>query len=349
MSSANRREMLGRMAGIAGAGLTAASLVRAQAPAVVVTPAPGPVPTWGTELRKLAPSIYAYQQAGGPGSLNQGVSNAGVIVGDDNILVIDSLGAPLHAKSFIAAIRRVEPAKPFGRIVITHHHGDHVMGLPFFPAMEIVAHDYCRKAMLALTFPAPTWEKREGWAEGGEPRKIVAPVTTFTDRTTYYYGNTEVQFITMAPAHTYGDVVAYLPQYKILFAGDIAFHWVAPFLNNGHATRWVEFVNKILAMDVDVIVPGHGPIAGKREIAAMAEYLTMLKGEARLRFNAGMSAGRACADIKLGKFESWIGAQDRMPLNIVRLYAEFAGTLAPETDTEGVRKATEEFNQIKAR
>jgi len=344
----NRRELLGQMAGVAGAGLALTSQARAQTPPTVVTPAPGPVPAWDTELRKLASNVYAYQQAGGPGKLNQGVSNAGLIVGEDRLLVIDTLGAPLHAKSFIAAIRKVEPSKPFGRIVITHHHQDHIVGLPFFPPAEIVSHDYCRQAMLALTFPGPTWEKREGWAEGGEPRKVIPPVTTINDRTTYYYGNTEVQLITMAPAHTYGDVVAYLPQYKLLFAGDIAFHWVAPFLNNGHATKWAEFVDKILDMDVDVIVPGHGPIGGKREIAAMKEYLTTLKGEARLRYNAGMSAGRACADIKLGKFESWIGAQDRMPLNIVRLYAEFSGTLSPATDNEGVRKATEEFTALKA-
>jgi cyclase len=348
-TNTNRRQMLGRMAGIAGAGLAAASLTQAQAPAVV-TPATGSIPTWDTELRRLAPNVYAYQQGGGPGKLNVGVSNAGIIVGEDSILVIDSLGAPLHAKNFIAAVRKMEPTKRFGRMVLTHHHGDHIFGLPSFPSMEIVAHEYCRQAMLAIPVPPGSkWEKREGWAEGGEERRIVAPVTTINDRTTYYYGNTEVQVITMAPAHTYGDVVVYLPQYKILFAGDIAFHWVAPFLNNGHATKWVEFADKILGMEVDVVVPGHGPIGGKREIAAMSEYLTMLKGEARLRYNAGMSAGRACADIKLGKFEGWIGAEDRMPLNIVRLYAEFSGTLAPSTDTEGVRKATEEFNTLKAR
>jgi cyclase len=102
-------------------------------------------------------------------------------------------------------------------------------------------------------------------------------------------------------------------------------------------------------MDVDVIVAGHGPIGTKKEIADTKQYLEMLKGEARLRFNAGMTPGRAAADIKLGRFASWIGAQDRMPMNLVRLYAEFNGTLTPALDAEGVRKATEEFNAIKAK
>ena len=137
MKAMTRRGWAGQ---VAGAGVAAASLLRtsplrAQAAAVIV-PATGPVPTWNTELRKLAPNVYAYQQAGGPGKLNQGVSNAGIVVGEDSILVIDSLGAPLHAKNFIAAIHKVEPSKPFGRMLITHHHGTTSSAYRFFRAWK---------------------------------------------------------------------------------------------------------------------------------------------------------------------------------------------------------------------
>src|SRR6185369_7545048 len=64
-------------------------------------------PTWETELKALAPGVYAYIQAGGPGRDNASVANAGIVVGDDGVLVIDTLTAPLHAKAFISAIRRV--------------------------------------------------------------------------------------------------------------------------------------------------------------------------------------------------------------------------------------------------
>jgi hypothetical protein len=101
------------MARSAGASLSAIGYVRAQTPTGTM-PLMGSVPPWNTELKKLAPGVYAYQQEGGPGKLNVGMSNAGVIVGEDSLRVIDSLGAPVHAKSFIAAIRREEPIKPFG-------------------------------------------------------------------------------------------------------------------------------------------------------------------------------------------------------------------------------------------
>ena len=65
------------------------------------------MPSWNNELRELAPGVYAYVQAGGPDLSARGVSNAGLIVGDDHVMVLDATGAPLHAKSFIAAARQV--------------------------------------------------------------------------------------------------------------------------------------------------------------------------------------------------------------------------------------------------
>src|SRR5215510_13203224 len=95
-----------------------------------VTPTPPRVdarfplpPTWETELREVAPNVYAYIQAGGPGRDNASVANAGIVVGDDGVLVIDTLTAPLHAKRFIAALRTITD-KPFRHVVYTHHHGD---------------------------------------------------------------------------------------------------------------------------------------------------------------------------------------------------------------------------------
>jgi glyoxylase-like metal-dependent hydrolase (beta-lactamase superfamily II) len=78
-------------------------------------------------LRRLAPDIYAYTQASGPGVDNASLSNAGLIVGPESMLAIDTLGPPVHAKAFRAAATQAT-GKPFGRVVNTHHHRDHTNG-----------------------------------------------------------------------------------------------------------------------------------------------------------------------------------------------------------------------------
>src|SRR5215468_10481901 len=92
-------------------------------------PRPNPnfpqVPTWNTELRELAPNVYAYIQAGGPGRDNVSISNAGVIIGDNQLMVIDALAAPMLARRFVEAIRKTSD-KPFRHLINTHHHSDHV-------------------------------------------------------------------------------------------------------------------------------------------------------------------------------------------------------------------------------
>jgi glyoxylase-like metal-dependent hydrolase (beta-lactamase superfamily II) len=136
MHQLSRRQLIG--------ALGAASILKGQASNSYTQ-----VPSWKTEMRQLAPNIFAYVQTGGPGMLNQGVSNGGLIAGDDHVMAIDSLGAPLQSKAFLAAIQKTAPGKPIRRVLITHHHGDHIWGLPFFPPAEILSHPYCREAMLA--------------------------------------------------------------------------------------------------------------------------------------------------------------------------------------------------------
>lgn len=302
-------------------------------------------PTWETELKEIAPNVYAYIQAGGPGRDNASVANAGIVVGDDGVLVIDTLTAPLHARTFIAAIRKVTD-KPFRHVVYTHHHGDHINGAQFFDGATIVGHPYCR-AEVVKQVPGPAlWAKRDGWADGTEPRRILPPAITSDQKLTYHYGRTIVELLPMVPAHTYGDIVVYLPEHKVLFAGDIAFFYVAPWCQNAHPSKWIDTCEAIERMDVQTIVAGHGPLGTKSELADMRGYLTLLKGEARKRYDTKVPAGRAAADIRLGKYDNWIGPE-RIVMDVQRFYAEFAGTLTPDVDVEGIRRATEEYNSTR--
>lgn len=350
----NRRQAIGRVASIGAGALAAWRGLDAASPGAQSGPPPNPAvpdprfplpPTWETELREIAPGVHAYVQAGGPGRDNVSISNAGIIVGDSGVMVIDALAAPMHAARFVTAIRRVTD-RPFRHLINTHHHSDHVGGNQYFEPADIVGHPYCRAEVVKMAATAaPLWAKREGWADGTEPRKVLPPATTVDGKMTYYYGRNIVEVFPMVPAHTYGDLVVYLPQHGILFAGDIAFYYVAPFCQNAHPSNWISVCEQIDAMAVTTIVPGHGPLGGKGELAEMKEYLVVLKREARLRYDARMTAGAAAADIRMGKFDNWIGPE-RIIMDTVRFYDEFAGTLVPDVNVRGNERATEEYNAI---
>lgn len=337
----DRREAL-RLCGPAGVALWSA--FRASAAGAQAFP---PIPSWNTELRQLVPNVYAYTQASGPGINNASLSNAGVIAGPEGLLAIDTLGPPVHAKAFRRAAMTATK-KTFTRVVNTHHHRDHTNGNCFFAPAEIVAHAYCREATIEGGIPARPYEDRPEWQEGMNELKLAPATTTLTSKTTYRYGDLVVELIPNAPAHTWGDVMVYLPQHRILFAGDILFYYVTPPAHNGHITKWIDAIDVVNRMDVDVIVPGHGPIGTKKELAETRAYLELVANELRKRHAIGMSPGRAAADINLGRFEQWTNPE-RNAWNAVRVYAELDGKLTPDTDTAAQNAAVAEYTALRAK
>lgn len=340
----SRRDLL-RLAGRAGVGLLTSDLCATAARGSSQVAGRWPqIPRWNTELRPLAPGVYAYTQATGPGVNNSSLSNAGVIVGPDGVLAIDTLGPPVHAKAFRAAAIKAT-GRPFTRVVNTHHHRDHTNGNCFFAPAEIVAHEFCRQATVDAGIPARPYEDRPEWQADIQELTLAPATTTFTGTRMYRYGEIEVELISMAPAHTWGDVVVYLPRQRILFAGDIAFYYVTPPAHNGHITKWIDAIDRIMAMNVDVIVPGHGPVGSKKELADTRAYLELMAREVRKRWAAGMRPGQAAADIDIGRFVNWTNPE-RNAWNAVRLYAEFNGTITPAADTAAHNQAAEEYMRL---
>jgi cyclase len=317
----------------ASAMLAAPVIARAQAPAI---------PAWKTEFRRMAPNVYAFIRGGGPGIDNASMSNAGVIVGPENVTLVDALGPPIHAKELRQAVQSVTE-KRVTRIINTHFHRDHTNGDYLFAPAEVVMTPATRDLLQAI--PPHPYDTRPEWQDGMGDLKLVMPTTLITNDITYMYGDLEVRVLSPGAAHTFGDLMVYLPQHKLLFAGDVAFFYVSPALHTSNPEHWLEVCDRIQKMDVDVIVPGHGPVGGKRDLAEMVEYVKLMQSEIRRGYDAGKSPGRAAAEARKGRFANWTN-QDRWAWAAVRLYADWKGAIRPEQDAAGQEKAIAEYNAI---
>ena len=158
--------------------------------------------------------------------------------------------------------------------------------------------------------PKPAnWAKRENWAEGTEEFKLTLPNQTYSDKLTYYDDETPVELIYLGPAHTDGDTLVYLPKQKILFAGDIGVFGVTPLNGSGYVAGLIKTCDKILAMDAETIVPGHGPVGGKPELAEMRDYFVLIQREGKKRFDSGMSISAPYSSNNVMQYRSDISRQ----------------------------------------
>jgi cyclase len=283
---------------------------------------------WKHGMTEVGPKVFAWIQASGiDPEGDTGISNSGLIVGKDGAVAVDALMVPSMTRRLVAAIKKVT-TKPVARLINTHHHLDHTGGNRYFRGATIISTEKCREALAAGFPPLPLLQRfMPRFADEFPSLRVVLPSVTFQDRMALYDGTREIQlWHPGTPGHTVGDAVVYLPKEKIVFAGDLAFHWVTPLAFQGHVGQWIKAVDRLLEFDADVIVPGHGAIGTKRELGLVRDYLTLVRREARKRFDAGMSPEDAARDIKLGPFRAWCDAERIVP-NVMRCYQEFRNEL----------------------
>lgn len=282
--------------------------------------------SWKTGMREVGPRVFAYVQATG----ETGISNAGLIVGADGATAVDALMVPSMTRRLVAAIRRTT-RKKIDALVNTHHHLDHTGGNRFFRGAAIVATEKCRAALAPGFPPVPLLQRfMPAFAREFPLLKLQLPTVTFEDRLVIHDGEREIHLWHPGqPAHTAGDATVFLPKERVLFAGDLAFHYVTPLAFQGHVGNWIRAADRVLEFEADVIVPGHGPIGTKKDVRLMRDYLALVRREAKTRFDAGLSAEAAASDIKLGAYASWREAERILP-NVMRCYQEFRN----ETDRD---------------
>lgn len=282
-------------------------------------------PQWASGMFELADGVFAYIQPNGPQG-NAGWSNAGLIVGDDYCAVVDTLGTNSMQAGFVEAIRKVTH-KPVSRVLLTHHHTDHVLGVQRFLPACVIAHRACRHNMAAAgQGMVSRWAaKRPHFAPDLDGVRMVLPDLTFDDRVTLHVGPHDVVFFHPGVAHTDGDAAALLPASKVLFAGDLFFNRVCPAAFAGSLHGWMEAVEHLLQLDVHTYVPGHGPVSGKADLGRMLNYLQLISTHARDGYASGAPAAEVAASMPLGELREWADTEERLLEDVQRAYAELAG------------------------
>ena len=270
-----------------------------------------------------------------------GWSNAGLVTDGSESMIVDTLFDLVTTATMLEEMQRVAPdiSHHVDVLVNTHANGDHCHGNELVPTKRIIASTAAAAEMHELP-PENLAALMEIFAEDqsalGRYLRLAfgsfefggitftPPTETFDRSLSVTVGDLDVELIEVGPAHTAGDVLVHVPARNVVFTGDILFIEGTPIIWAGPVGNWIGACDRIAAMDA-VTVPGHGPITDGAGVAAVRDYLTHIRDEARVRFDGGMSVDDAVRDIDLGPFADW-SEPERLFIIMTSLYREFGST-----------------------
>ncbi len=286
-------------------------------------------------LADLGGGSWAWLQPDG----GWGWSNAGLITdGDANLLVDTLFDLDLTGEMLDAMRASVPAAKRIERLVNTHANGDHCNGNELVRDAEIIASTACAEEMAHEDPKGMAAMKRQAKDMGDLGEFFLhcfgafdfdgitqtPPTRTFDGHLEIAVGDKSVDLIQVGPAHTRGDTLVHVPKDSVVFTGDILFIEGHPIMWAGPVGNWIAACERILALNPELVVPGHGPITDATGVRAVRDYLSYIRDEARARFDAGLTATEAARDINLDDYDSW-GDAERIAVNVATLYREFSG------------------------
>jgi cyclase len=295
--------------------------------------------TYEKGLQEVGDGLYAYLQPDG----GWGWSNAGLVVDDGRSLLVDTLYDLPLTEQMLSAMRRAIPAAAqIDTLVNTHANGDHCYGNQLVGGARIVASAQTAAEMIELppAAMAALVEQAPNMGELGaffldcfgkfdfNGIELTLPQETFVGELSVRVGNRELKLIEVGPAHTRGDTLVHAPAERVLFSGDILFSQAHPIAWAGPVSNWIAACERILDLDVEVIVPGHGPLAGLDHVRELKAYFEYLYEEARRTHGEGMTPLQAAGAISMRRWADW-GEGERLVVNIANIYAELSGDQEP--------------------
>jgi phosphoglycerate dehydrogenase-like enzyme/glyoxylase-like metal-dependent hydrolase (beta-lactamase superfamily II) len=300
--------------------------------AAVAAPADDDLPKMKfNDVKEVAPGVFFRYSAisATDKTVQFGGSNNIWVVFDDYVVVIDA-NFPKEAADVIEAVKKTTD-KPIRYVLDTHHHGDHAYGNAVFAkaGASIVAQANCMK-----------WLRDKGGAEfaaagkGPDGRKDVAdsslkvPNVVFDDKLVLDDGKQRVEFLFLGHAHTPGDAVAYLPKHKILCTGDACVNGAFNFMGHADSASWIRALERMQQLDVKMVCPGHGPVAGKDLFEKQKRYFVDLRDFVKKGIDAGKDADALVKDVDFPWYKEWTGVQPT-EANVQFVYDELTGRVAP--------------------
>ncbi|MFE4369709.1 MBL fold metallo-hydrolase [Streptomyces sp. NPDC056835] len=280
-----------------------------------------------------------------------GWSNAGLVAGAGESLLVDTLFDLAMTREMLDGLRPLTGDNPIRTVVNTHANGDHWYGNELVADAQIIASRATAdematsgpdlvKGLLTQTGPVGRFARHifepfdfSGITPTGATR-------TFDNELALDVGGIEVQLINMGPAHTGGDTVVFVPSERVLYAGDLLFIGGTPISWAGPVSNWITACDRMLALEPELVVPGHGPVIAASGIHQVRDYLTWVQAEARARHEKGMTPEDAMRDINLGRFAD-LDERGRIAQNILAVYYELDPTLERVDTREVFRRIAE--------
>ena len=273
--------------------------------------------TPGTEIVELEAGVYA--------RLHEGLTNAGIIIGDDSVLVIDSLRVPSFARDLIQDVKTITE-KPIEFVIDTHSHWDHSWGNEEFPEATIIGHKNCYAEMIDVE-ANEQWRKKvvssnDPWSEEGNLVNITPPNMTFETSMQLYFGGRELDLKYFGRAHTSGDIYIHLPKEKIVFTGDVAQDGGVPYLGDCYPADWPETDNQLASLPIERFMSGHGPIGDHNALVEAKDFIHTLVDSVKHAIADGqdsLQASKYVINEMSPKYGDW-RSFDRIDENLPSVY-----------------------------
>lgn len=250
---------------------------------LLVLPLLGTAHAQMVEARQVAPQTYMVQGESALGSAanRNFISNAAFVVTPDGVVVFDALGSPALAQDLLREIRKVSAA-PIRYVVLTHYHADHIYGLQTLKSTgaELIAQSQGKLYLHSETAALRLQASREELFPWIDEKTQLVPADRWIDQTTVLkLGGLSFEIHPAGPAHTPEDLIVYVPELKLLVAGDLVFRGRIPFVGQADSGRWIGALDKLLSFDTQVIIPGHGPVSNtaREDLQMTRDYLAFLR------------------------------------------------------------------------